>query len=104
MEFVLTRYHFCSWCFSSNYIESIKLVFKPVFPKQFPFLKPLDILIYDAFETGKKGTSAKKVTLREANEDIDNGLYRGTKHFWQRRWKTYSTQFLTSFNTKHLVL
>ena len=73
MEFVLTRCHFCSWCFSSNYIESIKLVFKPVFPKQSHFLKP--------FEIGKKGTFAKKVTLRDANEDVDNGLHRGTKHF-----------------------
>ena len=45
MEFVLTIYHFCSWCFSSNYIESNKLVFKPVFPKQFHFLKPLNIFM-----------------------------------------------------------
>ena len=30
-------------------------------------------------------------------------LYRGTKNFWQHRLKTY-TRFLTSFNTKHLVL
>ena len=30
-------------------------------------------------------------------------LYRGTKNFWQRRWKTYEL-FHTSLNTKHLVL
>ena len=47
-------------------IETIKLVFKPVFLKQFHFLKPLDI-----FEIGKKGTSVKKVTTRDANEDVD---------------------------------
>ena len=29
----------------------------------------------------KKGTSAKKVTLTDAKEDVDNGLYGGTKHF-----------------------
>ena len=104
MEFVLTRYHFCSWFFSSNYIESIKLVFKPVFPKQFHFLKPLNIYITLLKWAKKVLQSAKKVTLRDANEDVDNGLYRGTKHFCQRRWKTYSTQFLTSFNAKHLLL
>ena len=48
-----------------------QLVLKPVFLKQFDFLKPLDILLslLDPFEIGEKGTSAKTVTLRDANED-----------------------------------
>ena len=48
------------------------LVFKPVFLKQFRqfhFLKPLDV--FEAFEIREKGTSAKKVTLREVKEDVD---------------------------------
>ena len=43
---------------------TIKLVFKPVFLKQFHFLKPLNI-----FMTSLK--YAKKVILRDANEDVD---------------------------------
>ena len=34
------------------------------FPETFGYL-------YHAFEIGEKGTSAKKVTLRDANEDVD---------------------------------
>ena len=34
------------------------------------FLKTFGYL-YDAFETGEKGASVKKVTLRDANEDVD---------------------------------
>ena len=53
---------------SVSTIETIKLVFKLVFLKQF-------ISCYgclnDDFEIGVKGTSAKKVTLRDANEDVD---------------------------------
>ena len=45
-------------------IETIKFVFKPVFLKQFHFLKPFYI-----FMTLLK--QAKKVTLRDANEDVD---------------------------------
>ena len=60
------------------------------------FLKTFGYL-YDAFEIGEKGnTEGRERGCRQS-------LYRGTKNFWQRRWKTY-TQFLTSFNTKHLVL
>ena len=43
---------------------------KPVFLKQFHFLKTFGYL-FDAFEIGEKGTSAKKVTLRDANKDVD---------------------------------
>ena len=78
-------------------------MFKPVFLKQFHFLKPLDICM-TLLEQAKNVLLRKKVTVRDANEDVDNRLYQGTKHLWQRRWKTYSTQFHTSFNTKHLVL
>ena len=49
-------------------------MFKPVFLKQFRqfhlFLKILEYL-YEAFEIREKGTSAKKVTLRDAKEDVD---------------------------------
>ena len=52
-------------------IETAKLVFKPVSKKQFHFLKALD----DAFEIRdaflKYGTSKKKVTSRDAKEDVD---------------------------------
>ena len=50
-----------------------QLVLKPVFLKQFHFLKPLNIFmsLLDPFEIGEKGTSAKTVTLRDANEDVD---------------------------------
>ena len=51
-------------------VQRNQLVFKPVSLKQFHFLKLLD-KIYDAFEIGETGTSAKKVTLRDANEDVD---------------------------------
>ena len=37
---------------------------------QFHFLKPLDIFA-EAFEIRENGTSAKKVTLRDAKEDFD---------------------------------
>ena len=46
---------------------------------------------------GEKGnTEGSERRCRES-------LYRGTKIFWQSMWKTYA-RFLTSFNTKHLVL
>ena len=34
------------------------------FPETFGYL-------HDAFETGEEGTSAKKITLRDANKDVD---------------------------------
>ena len=55
MEFVLTRIIFVTDIAVST-IETTKLVFKPIFLKQFHFLKPLDI-----FMTFLE--YAKKVTL-----------------------------------------
>ena len=59
------------------------LVFKPVFLKQFRqfhFLKPLDIFMR-LFEIREKGTSAKKVTLRDAKEDVEKICKICTKNF-----------------------
>ena len=39
--------------------------------------------------------SAKKVTLRDAKEDVDKVCIEVQKNLKQRRWKTY-TRFLTS--------
>ena len=50
--------------------QLLRLVFKPVFLKQFSFPETFGYL-YDAFETGEEGTSAKKITLRDANKDVD---------------------------------
>ena len=94
MEFVLRRYHFVTEV-SVPTIETIKLVFKPVFLKQFHFLTKFGYL-YDTFDIGEKGMSAKKVTLRDANED-DRIIIEVQKTSEKR---TY-TRFLTSFNTKH---
>ena len=55
-------------------IETIKFVFKPVFLKQFHFLKPFYI-----FMTLLK--QAKKVTLRDANEDVDKVCIEVQKNF-----------------------
>ena len=51
-------------------LSTIKLVFKPVFLKQFHFLEPFDIFM-TLLKYGEKGTFAKKVTLRDAKEDVD---------------------------------
>ena len=75
MEFVLTRNHFCNWCWSSNYWDffnrkaglNTSFVFLKQF-RQFHFLKPLDIFVKLFSENG---TSAKKVTLMDAKEDVD---------------------------------
>ena len=48
--------------------------------------------------------SAKKVILRDATGDVDKVCIEVEKTSDNAlRWKTY-TRFLTSFNTKHLVL
>ena len=47
-----------------------QLVFKPVFLKQFHFLKPLDIFM-TLLKQAKKVRVREKVTLRDANEDVD---------------------------------
>ena len=44
MEFVLTRNHFICNYVAAITIGTIKLVFKPVFLKQFQFFKPFDTL------------------------------------------------------------
>ena len=84
-------------------IETIKLVFKAVFLKQFHFLKLLDILASWHFWNRRKGMSAKKVILRDANWDVDKVCIVVQKTSDNAGWRTYS-RFLTSFNTKHLVL
>ena len=56
-------------------IETIKIVFKPVFLKQVHLLKSLDIFMADAFEIrGKKVTQGRERGCRQS-------LYRGTKNF-----------------------
>ena len=54
--------------------------FKPVRSETASFLKTFGQL-YDAFETGEKGTSAEKVTLRDANEDVDKVCIEEQKTF-----------------------
>ena len=77
MEFVLTRNHFCYWCWSSNYWDFFnrKGRFKDELclseiVSAVSFLKTLGYLC-EAFEMSENGTSAKKVTLRDAKEDVD---------------------------------
>ena len=82
-------------------IETIKLVFKLVFLKQFHFLKPLDIFM-TLFKKAKMYV-CEKGNIEGRERGCRQSLYRRTKNFWQRRWKTY-TQFPTSFKTEHLVL
>ena len=75
MEFLLTRNHICNWCCSSNHWDffgrkagvNTSFVFLKQF-RQFHFLKPLDIFVKLFSENG---TSAKKVTLMDAKEDVD---------------------------------
>ena len=68
MEFVLTRNRFCNLCMLQ--LSTIKLVFKPVFLKQFHFLEPFDIFM-TLLKYGEKASFAKKVTSRDAKEDVD---------------------------------
>ena len=51
----------------------------------------------------EEGTSAKKGNIEGRERGCRQSLYRGTKNFSQRSWKTYEL-FHTSLNTKHLVL
>ena len=52
-------------------IQTIKLVFKLIFLKEFHFLLKTLGYLCNAFEIREKGMSAKKVTLRDAKEDVD---------------------------------
>ena len=76
MEFVLTRNHFCNWCWSSNYWDFFNKTKSSCLNKSFwnrfsavSFLKTLGYL-YEVFEIQEKSTSAKKVALRDAKEDV----------------------------------
>ena len=51
----------------------------------------------------QKRDVCEKGNIEGRERGCRQSLYRGTKNLWQRRWKTY-TQFLTSFNTKHVLL
>ena len=77
-------------------------MFKPVFPKQFRqfhlFLKILGYL-YEAFEISEIGTSAKKVTLRDAKEDVDKICIEVQKTSDKWGWKPTC---VSHFNIKHL--
>ena len=78
-----------------------QLVLKPVFLKQFHYWN-LWIFLW-RFWNRRKRDVCEKGNTEGRERGCRQSLYRGTKNFWQRRWKTY-TRFLTSFNTKHLVL
>ena len=62
------------------------------------FLKTLGYL-YQAFEIREKGTSSKKVTLRDAKEDVDKIC---TKRLLTTQVE--NVHEVSHFNTKHLVL
>ena len=69
------------------------------FLKQFHFLKPSDIfgrLLTEIAEIRQTGTSAKKVTLSDANEDVDKDSY---KKILIAQVDLHADH--TSFNTKH---
>ena len=72
MEFVLTRNHFCNWCWSSNYWDFFNKKKSSRLKKvsAVSFLRTLGYL-YEVFEIPEKSTSAKKVALRDAKEDVD---------------------------------
>ena len=53
--------------------------------------------LYDAFQIREKGN------IERCKRGCRQSLYRGTKNFWQHRWKTYMW-FLTSTQNIQLVL
>ena len=65
------------------------------------FLKTLGYL-YQAFEIREKGTSSKKVTLRDAKEDVDKICKICTKRLLTTQVE--NVHAVSHFNTKHLVL
>ena len=86
-------------------IETIKIVFKLLFLKQFHFLKPLDIFMtllkyamrfWNKYFISKAHClfqkRKKNVTSRDAKEDVDKVCIKVQKHA------------VSHFNTKHLVL
>ena len=76
-------------------IETIKLVFKPVFLKQFHFLKTFGYL-YDAFEIGEKGN------IEGREQGCRQSLYRGTKNFGQRTPGRRPTRGFSLHSTKNI--
>ena len=59
--------------------------------------------LYEAFEIHEKGTSAKKVTLRDAKEDVDKICIEVAKKLLTKQVKNLRGFSLHS-DTKHLVL
>ena len=62
------------------------------------FLKTFGYL-YDAFETGEKGASVKKVTLRDANEDVDKVCIRYKKLLTTQVENLYAVSHFTQHKT-----
>ena len=83
-------------------IQTIKLVFKLIFLKEFHFLLKTLGYLCNAFEIREKGMSAKKVTLRDAKEDVDKVCIEVQKTWNNAGGKP--TRVFSHFNTKHLGL